>query len=140
MIWLYLTNLYKTYFQNLKYNMKRACIFHLILVGILSILISSVKNRRAVGGFLLNWKNPLSMESYLSKVPKWAIQENANKHEWVRWGYGTSRGIEEIQSGGVFLGQKQRDLGFRPQNFSETCNSFVEFLGVKICFIWNLQG
>ena len=30
-----LTNFYKKYPQNLKYNGKRACIFHLILVGIL---------------------------------------------------------------------------------------------------------
>ena len=34
---------YKKYFQNLKYNVKKACIFQLILVGILSILIVSVK-------------------------------------------------------------------------------------------------
>ena len=38
--WLYLTNFYKKYFQNLKkYNVKTTCAFHLILVGILSILI-----------------------------------------------------------------------------------------------------
>ena len=36
----------------LKYNIKGACIFifHLILVGFLSILISSVKNRGGGGG------------------------------------------------------------------------------------------
>ena len=40
------------YLQNFKYNVKRACIFHLILVGILSILILSVKNREwGRGGF-----------------------------------------------------------------------------------------
>ena len=66
------------------------------------------------GGFLLNWQNPLSMERYLSTAPKWAIPGNTNKHEWVRWVYATSRGIEEIQSRGLFLGQQQRDLGFRP--------------------------
>ena len=42
---LYLTNFYKMYVQNLKYNIKGPCMFHLILVGILSILILSVKNR-----------------------------------------------------------------------------------------------
>ena len=31
--------------QNLKYNVKQACIFNLILVGIPSSLILSVKNR-----------------------------------------------------------------------------------------------
>ena len=36
--------------QNLKYSVKRACIFHLISVGILSILIFSVKNRGLGGG------------------------------------------------------------------------------------------
>ena len=42
-IWqLYLTNFYRTYLQNLKYSVKGACIFHLILVGILSILIDIV--------------------------------------------------------------------------------------------------
>ena len=29
------TNFYKKYLQKLRYNVKRACIFHLILVGIL---------------------------------------------------------------------------------------------------------
>ena len=53
---LYLKSFYKTYVQNLKYNIKGACVFHLILVGILSILILSVKNRGwggGVAGFLL---------------------------------------------------------------------------------------
>ena len=49
--WLHLTNFYKKYLQNLKYNVERASIFHLILVGILSILTLSVKNR-GVGGCL----------------------------------------------------------------------------------------
>ena len=38
------------YVQNLKYNIKRACIFHLILAGILSILILSVENEGGEGG------------------------------------------------------------------------------------------
>ena len=40
-------NYYKKYLQNFKYNLKRVCIFHLILVG---ILILSVKNGDGVGG------------------------------------------------------------------------------------------
>ena len=48
------------YLQNLKYNVKRACIFHLISFGILSILILSVKNRVVVG-LLLHRQNPLSV-------------------------------------------------------------------------------
>ena len=46
-IWwlLYLTNFHKKYLQNLKYNVEKAFIFHLILVGVLSILILSIKNR-----------------------------------------------------------------------------------------------
>ena len=39
-----------TYIQNLKYNVKTVCIFHLILVDILSILLLSVKNRGVVWG------------------------------------------------------------------------------------------
>ena len=35
----HLTIIYKSYLQNLKYNVKSGCIFHLILVGILSISI-----------------------------------------------------------------------------------------------------
>ena len=34
----------KEYLQNLKYNVKRACIFHLILLGIPSSLIFPVKS------------------------------------------------------------------------------------------------
>ena len=48
--WLYLLSFYKNYLQNLKFNVKRACIFHLTLPGILSILILSVKNRLGGGG------------------------------------------------------------------------------------------
>ena len=92
--------------------MKGAFIFHLILVG--DCPLRTGGGGRGMGGILLNWKNPLTMGSYLLAVPKWAIPENANKHEWVRWVYGTSWRIEEMQGGGVFLGQRQRDLGFRP--------------------------
>ena len=49
-MWLHLTNYYKMYFQNLKYNVQRVCIFHLILVWY-AILILSVKNREGgLGG------------------------------------------------------------------------------------------
>ena len=48
--WLYFTNFYKNYFQNLKYNVQKECIFHLLVVGILSILILYVKNRDRGGG------------------------------------------------------------------------------------------
>ena len=47
---LYLKSFYNMYVQNLKYNIKGACMFHLILVGILSILILSIKNNMGVGG------------------------------------------------------------------------------------------
>ena len=42
--------------QNLKYNVKQTCIFNLILVGIPSSWILSVKNKW-VKGFLLNDQN-----------------------------------------------------------------------------------
>ena len=59
----YLTNFYKKYLQNLKYNVKRGCIFHLMLVCFPSILILSVKNRGGGGlkGFFLNGQNLLSV-------------------------------------------------------------------------------
>ena len=37
-------NFYKKYLENLKCNVKQACIFHLILLGIPSSLILSVKS------------------------------------------------------------------------------------------------
>ena len=60
---LYLTSLYKMYVQNLKYNIKGACMFHLILVGILSILILSVKNRGwgGAGRVFVDGQNLLSV-------------------------------------------------------------------------------
>ena len=49
----------KEYLQNLKYNIKRGCIFHWILVGIPFVLILSVNNR---GGFFwLNGQNLLNV-------------------------------------------------------------------------------
>ena len=46
--------IYKNYLQNLKYNVNSGFIFHFILVGILSILILSVKNiGQGWGGFCL---------------------------------------------------------------------------------------
>ena len=53
---MYLTNFYKKYLQNLKYNVKRLCIFHLILVG---ILYCPLRAGRVGGGFLLNGQNLL---------------------------------------------------------------------------------
>ena len=68
---MYLTNYYKMYLQNFKYNVQRAFIFHLILDGISSILILAVKNK-GVGwrGVLLEGQNPLWDESYLLAIPK----------------------------------------------------------------------
>ena len=48
---IYLTILCKKYLQNLKYNVNREYIFHLILGGIPSTLILPIKNR-GLGGFL----------------------------------------------------------------------------------------
>ena len=39
----HLTIFYKSYLQNLKYKVKSGCIFHLILVGILSISVLSIR-------------------------------------------------------------------------------------------------
>ena len=63
------------YVQNLKYNIKGICIFHLTLVGILSILILPVKNREGAAGmgereYLFSGQNPLS----LTKVICWQSQ------------------------------------------------------------------
>ena len=49
----YLTILCKKYLQNLKYSVNRGYIFHLILVGIPSTLILSMKTG-GLGGGLLN--------------------------------------------------------------------------------------
>ena len=50
--------------QNLKYNVKQACIFDLILVDFPSSLILSVKNRGRQG-FLLNRQNLLCMTNVI---------------------------------------------------------------------------
>ena len=66
---LHLTNFYKkysSYLQNFKYNMKKVCIFELILVGIPSIFILPVKNR-GVGGGLLNKQNLLSVTKVICR-------------------------------------------------------------------------
>ena len=53
-------NFYKKYLQNFKYNVKRLCILHLILVGILYFLL------RTGGGVGLFKRD----ESYMLIVPK----------------------------------------------------------------------
>ena len=74
-------------YQNLKYNIKGTCIFHLILVGILSILILPIKNRwgRRV---LLNRQNLLSVMKVtfvngplVSSAKWWNLQ---NFIDWFR--------------------------------------------------------
>ena len=55
------------YLQNLlKYNVKMACIFHLILLGIFSILILPVKNKE-VGACLLNGQNLLNVTKVICR-------------------------------------------------------------------------
>ena len=66
---IYLTNFYKKQLQTLKCNLKRACIFYLILVGILSILILSVRTGVTVF-FAQQMKSVRCDESYLLTVPK----------------------------------------------------------------------
>ena len=58
-----LTDFYKKYPQDLKYNIKKGMYFHLILVGILSILLLSVKNM----GELLVGQNPLSVAKIICR-------------------------------------------------------------------------
>ena len=69
MWWLCLTNFYKKYLRNLvKYNEKRPCVFHLILVGFLSMWMLYAKSR-GIGrkkGFL-NRKNLLSMTKVICR-------------------------------------------------------------------------
>ena len=48
---MHLTNFHKEYPQNLKFNVKRPHIFHLILDGILAIWTLFVKNRTVGGGW-----------------------------------------------------------------------------------------
>ena len=53
-------------------NVKRACIFHLLLVGIPSVLILSVKNKGSGG--LINGQNLLSMAKFICQQS--LIQQN----------------------------------------------------------------
>ena len=55
---IFIESTFKTY-------VKVACIFHLILIGILSILILSIKNRGGGCGDSLNGQNPLSMRKVI---------------------------------------------------------------------------
>ena len=58
--------LYKKYLQNLGTTMyQKTCIFHLILLGILSSLVLSVNNRGMGGGHLLKEQNLLSMTKFI---------------------------------------------------------------------------
>ena len=76
---LYLTNFYKKYLQDLKCNVKK--VNHLILFGVLSILILSVKNRRVGrGANMLNGQNSLSVTKVVcwrsltvQKFPLWGL-------------------------------------------------------------------
>ena len=68
----YLQIFIKKYLQNLKYN-ARACIFHLNLIGIVSILILPVKNMGGGRG-LLNGQNLLSVLT----VPKTVRSDHTN--------------------------------------------------------------
>ena len=58
---MHLTNFYKKYLQNFKCSVKRVRIFHLIMLGIPSILILSVKKKGMGEGGLLNEQNLLSV-------------------------------------------------------------------------------
>ena len=51
----YLTNVYKSYLYNLKYNIKRGCIFQSILLGIRFMLICLLRTR-GMGWFSLTDK------------------------------------------------------------------------------------
>ena len=68
----------KNYLQNLKYNVKKACIFHLTLAGILSILTAWwYCSLRAVarGGGFLNGQNLLSVTKVIFRQSAWKCCE-----------------------------------------------------------------
>ena len=64
----YLTNIYKSYLKNLKYNIKIGCIFHSVLLDIPFILIFSIKSRVGEGrGVSLNGQNLLSVSKVICR-------------------------------------------------------------------------
>ena len=66
------------YLENLKYNVKQECIFHLILLGIPSSLILSISNRRLVN--FTKWTKSVKHDkSYLSMIPWYRAVKKANK-------------------------------------------------------------
>ena len=79
---LHLINCYKKYLQNLKYIVKRGCIFHLIWVGILSILIDIVhKEQGRYGGFAY-WAKSVKRDELFVGNPllryQWSIKKKWN--------------------------------------------------------------
>ena len=84
-MWLYHLNFDKNYLENLTYNVKRACIFHLTLVGILFRLIFSIKNS-GVGFFYLTDKISLSLTNVICR---WSLttkpyeSEKKAKNSWI---------------------------------------------------------
>ena len=85
--WLYLTNFYKNQLQNLKYNVKKVCTYHLILVGILSILMLTVKNSTGGGFFWLNEQNLLSVAKVICRqsLNHIAINNDVDNILFVSW-------------------------------------------------------
>ena len=73
----------KKYLQNLKWNVKRACIFHLIMLGIPSILILSVKKKGMGEGGLLNEKNLLSVIKAICWQSLTRSARDAPEGKWV---------------------------------------------------------
>ena len=98
------------YLQNLKNNVRRVCIFHLILVSIPFIVILSIKNRGGLGGGgggVLNRQNPLAKDI---KNPKTFCQKMANfqskyqLNQKIKWHFnpplgGVKQEIKDLKAG-----------------------------------------
>ena len=63
---------YKRYLQNLKYNVKRACIFHLILVGYF-IELDIVCQEQGEAFLLIKGQNLLSVTKLFVHGPLWLL-------------------------------------------------------------------
>ena len=63
----------------MKYNVKQACIFHIILIGIPSSLILSVR-KQGVGVLLDRKKSVKSDKGCLLIIPRYKVNGNKKKH------------------------------------------------------------
>ena len=133
----HLTIIYKSYLQNLKYNVKSGCIFHLILVGILSISILYIIRPQSINCLVCVSFAPKNGAGWQAEAKKFGFFEKKKTKHILPVSYQTCSAKQMLFQLRIHHQNKGKEVRFYSA-ISRYIYSFVLLSVLFICiiFLW----